>query len=391
MRLLPFLLMMGCAYEAPDNPFAEPAPNVITGMVSVSDVEFTFPVVLLLTDAANPGPPSGTGSPATFTTVPGTEFTRSPDGTRSAPFAFTNVPDGSWVISAVMDGDRNFHPSVPTLAGASCRDVIGVHPQSLSSPDLGVVEVSGGEIVEGIAVLLAAQLATSRPTFTVSELADQIDPTAPFPVIRLESSPIAAAFGEDLTLTVEGPFDPTDPDTCDAAFWVHPVDNDGDGLPDPHPDYPPELGVADVWPRVYLEWMGLAVDSNGDDIIDTFDRGQRGDARFITEGLPWFPQLVSGDPEVLGLIGQTFPATTLDVAFAGSVQQINADGTTAILTGTDIPEGGWSVTVVLETGQTWTVPNELDTAMLMGSLLPPPGVTSARDAAQGAWVQLFVP
>ncbi|MFT4976069.1 MAG: hypothetical protein ACI8S6_001964 [Myxococcota bacterium] len=48
-----------------------------------------------------------------------------------------------------------------------------------------------------------------------------------------------------------------------------------------------------------------------------------------------------------------------DVYFVPGVQHALPDGTVELVTTPDIPQGAWSVTVVAETGQTWTLPNAL--------------------------------
>jgi hypothetical protein len=49
----------------------------------------------------------------------------------------------------------------------------------------------------------------------------------------------------------------------------------------------------------------------------------------------------------------------LTAQFAGQVLHTAADGSTEYVSGGDIPSGAWAVTVVSETGQTWTLPNGL--------------------------------
>jgi hypothetical protein len=395
-RSLLLLGLLGCGYDAPDNPYADPFPNVISGTVLAGDLPDVSHVVLLLTDAANPMPPTGTGSPTTFSTVPAARFSTPEAGVRAASYAVTGVPDGTWLLTAVMDLDHNFHPAVPTLAGATCGDQAGGHLASLAGSALAPITTAGGEQVADVTVVLGLQVPTQRPAFSVSELADTVDPAAPGAIFRLESQPIEAAYGPDLALSFTGPFDPTAPNPCDTAFWVHLTDADDDGLIDPHPSYPPELGVPDVWPRVFLEWLGAPIDTDGDELPDDFDRGDLpAGTRFVSEGVPFAPQLAAIDPtrpETVPPIGATFPATTLDVLFPAAGRRLDPDGTSTTLTDpAALPAGAWSVTVVAQTGQTWRVPNELDTSLHLSALVPEPGVTSARDAGQGTWVELARP
>jgi hypothetical protein len=391
--LLP-LFLLGCAYDAPDNPHVDPFPNVISGTVLAGELDEVEHVVLLLADATNPMPPNGTGSPATFSTVPGDWFSDVEAGVRAASYAVTGVPDGTWILTAVMDRDLDFHPAVPTLAGATCGDLAGGHLQSLTSTTFAPITAEGGVEIADITVVLGLQVPTERPAFAVSEVAGTVDPASPLTgIFRLESRGIEASYGPDLSLQLTGPFDPTAPNPCDTAFWVHLRDVDGNGQIDPHPDYPPELGVPDVWPRVYLEWLGEPIDTDGDDVADDFDRGDLPvGTRFVTEGVPYAPQLAAIDPtrpETIPPIGTSFPATTLDVLFPSVGQRLDPDGTaTTLVDPAALPAGAWSVTVVAQTGQTWEVPNELDTTLKLSEAVPSPGVTSAADFSQGRWVEV---
>lgn len=385
---LTVLLLTGCAYEAPLNPYAPEALNAITGEVIAGDVAATQPTLLFLADAANPMPPLGTGRPATFATVPGFAFSDPDAGLRSAQYAIPGVPDGTWILTGLMDMDRDFHPAVPTLAGATCGDRAGAHLTSLSGGAPAPLTVEGGEHLGDITVLLGAPLPFERPAFTVAVGAVSLSNPATWGA-GLAAVPIAASYGEELSLTLTGPMDLADPAPCDTAFWRHFRDADADGVIDLHPDYPPEFGVLDVWPRVYLSWLGEPVDADSDGSPDRFDRGEE-DGAWATAALPYAP-CAPGTPACrpadAAIIGQPFPAVTLPAVFPGSAVRTAPDGVeTVVTTPSDLPRGAWSVTVVLETGQTWTVPNELDERTPFAQAIPSPGVTSPSDPGQGTWV-----
>lgn len=385
-------LVAGCAYDAPDNPFADALLNQITGEVVAGDVEITQPVTIFASDADNPMPPFGTGSPASFATIAGASFTRPVGGIRSAPYSMPGLADGDWLLTAFMDNDRDFHPAAPTLAGATCGDLVGGHLTSLDDRDLAPITLAGGEHVGDISILLGSRLTTERPAFTLET--DTISLSSPEPrLLRLQAVGIEAAFGETLPLRLDGPFDPNAVAPCRTAFEVHFRDANGDGLVDPDPGYPPDFGLFDVWPKVYLEWLGLPVDTDGDDAPDDFDRSALPDGdRLVTQALaytPCPPATQGCQPPEATRVGQPFLVPTLDVQLSGTILRRAADGTQAPLGAFDpSPTGAWRVTVVLESGQTWQVPNELDTTLALSKALPRPGVTSDADPSQGVWLQL---
>ena len=383
------LLLTGCVYEAPLDPGFEPLDNVISGSLISESLPLTARTLVFLTDVNNPPPPAGTGRPETFAVIPATEFQPSSPGLFSAPFTLTGVPDGTWLVTALMDFDEDFHPGVPTLAGSTCGDLAGAYVTDLSATALAPVTVEGGSHASGVTAALASAVPIERPAFTIDDALSTVDPTRPF---QLESVALQASFGP-LSLDLRGPFNPGLPDPCDTAFWVHLRDVDGDGTIDPHPSYDPMLGVPDVWPRVFLQWMGEPIDADDDGIPERFERGgQDPGTTWSAEGLPFAPTmaaLAAQDPqELLALIGTTFPTTSLDVAVSGAYLRTDADGTQEVVTDpTAVPTGAWSVTVMAESGQTWTVPNELEPRVPSGVLVPPPGLTSDPVPSQGAWLE----
>ena len=141
------LLLAACGYEAPL--LEDPSPeNVIAGEVVVSGVETASDVMLLLFDAADPGPPAGTGSPLTFTTVPAEAFTGAGVGLQGAPYSFTGLPDGRYLVQGLMDVDGDFNPFEGTTAGSTCGDVVGGHLVSTADLSLAPVTVEDGQLVE---------------------------------------------------------------------------------------------------------------------------------------------------------------------------------------------------------------------------------------------------
>ncbi len=400
IRLLPALVLLACNYEAPHNPYAAAAPNVITGPVITSAIDPAQTTVVFLTNADNPMPPSGTGSPINFATIPGDDFTADPDGLRSANYTLTNVPEGAWLLTALMDRDANFHPLVPTLAGATCGDLTGGRLSGLGQPVLEPLEVSGGDLFDNVALLMGAPASTQRPAFTMNAPFDRVvagsatdSPTALF---SLSNVPIHARYGENFQLDFNGPWSEGSLDPCETSFLLYVVDDDGDGVPDPHPDLPPEAGVPDVWPRVILQWVGEPVDRDDDGITDGFDRSGApvpgATYATIAPTIPYNPldYIAGGTPEFP--IGQPFRTAELWSVFPSQAVETDADGQERMITDpAELPAGAWSVTVILHTGQTWAVPNELDVALPFDDALPPPGVTSPRDPSQGTFLTVAPP
>ena len=155
MRLLSLcLLATACDYQAPLDPNAPPALNALSGSVLLAADVPTADVLVLLYDAADPPPPAGTGSPLSFATIPASEFTGEGGGVQSAPFHLTRVPDGSFLVVAVMDVDDDFLPLLTSNAGATCGDWAGAHVADLISQEVAPVTVSGGAHIDQVTVLL---------------------------------------------------------------------------------------------------------------------------------------------------------------------------------------------------------------------------------------------
>lgn len=368
------LSLFGCEYSAPIQEDREQPLNVIAGTISAIGVEQPSHAVLLVTNAANPGPPAGTGSPTTFTTVPGTAFSEPTSvGLSGASWAVTNVPDGEWVVSGFMDQDNDFYFSsqISVLAGATCGDVIGAHID-LATGELAAVAVEGGELADDVAVTIGTRLTTERPAFTIEATA--IDASSGngstisiatasgnslFPQqFRLQATGVHTDIPGLGEFHLDGPFDPAAPAPCQTGFLTRVVDANGDGLP----DEPPGLegnGLLDVWPRVYLSYLGATEDGStwaGQAFVSPLMR-----ATLAGENNGYDDD---GDGTVdeswdIPLNGPAyFPS--LDISWVPAAVRTSEDGSQEVVRDpSQLPLGEWAVTVIEETGQTWTLPNQL--------------------------------
>lgn len=325
--------LSGCAYEVPLDPNAPDILNSISGSVVLSGVEEAATVIVLLYDANDPPPPEGTGAPLTLSTVPGSAFSGA-SGLLEADYLVSEIPDGDYLVAALMDVDGDFHPLIGSNAGATCGDYAGTYPVSATNLSSAVVSVEGGELVDGVTVVVAQEYPVERPAFYITPGADSVP---------------ASGFGGGFELTNTGIaselLEFADPgEECGPLFLIRYTDDDADGKPDPHPLYGANGPFYSAWPKIYLSYTGDG------------EIGLEEGELYVAEGVI----AASSYPDGIGkLLNTTFPSATLAGYFVPGAQHIFPDGSAEIVSFEQVPRGSWSVTVVAETGQTWTVPNAL--------------------------------
>lgn len=327
------LTLWGCAWEPPLDPEAPTALNVISGQVLVTGTDDMAATFVLVFDPADPAPPDGTGSPLTFSSVPSDRYTGEGVGIQAADYAVTQLPDGEYLLTALMDTDGDFQPFLSSNAGATCGDWAGAHVTDLVSGEAAPISVAGGVELDDVSIVVGYEMVTERPAFAIA--ADpMVQTSTETQLFHLDSIGVYSQL-----VTLEGPFDGSDP--CGTYFLFYAVDANGDGAPDPHPE--PALaaaGVYDIWPRVYLQYLG----------------------EDLAEGESWAAEAAVYPGPILGgqvAVGVPTPVTGLDLVWIPAARHTLPDGNEEVVSAPSLPSGAWSITVVSITGQTWTVPNEL--------------------------------
>ena len=346
-----------CGYEAPVDPGADPVLNGVSGTLVLGVDAPPDDVLVFLYDVADPPPPVGLGRPVTFGTVPASHFSDDGAGMRSAPFALTEVPDGTYLVTAVMDVDDDFFPLLTSNAGGTCGDWRGAHLTDLVTQEFAPVALSRGSQTDGITVLLAAQYTTERPAFVYSDnavelgflLESTLDPSR---LPDLDFDLQSAGIDSDL-IEIAGPDEATA--ECVTGFMVV-VEGDEAGNPAPHWVYG-EVEVPDgnaaaaylkanafaVWPRVIATYTGV-----GDVALEPGEL-------YVSEA--------AHDPDtVRGVwpVNTPIVVSSLNMTFVPGVQHILPDGTVEVLLdAAAVPTGEWALTVIAPSGQTWTLPNEV--------------------------------
>ncbi|MBN2800820.1 MAG: hypothetical protein JXX28_16915 [Deltaproteobacteria bacterium] len=354
------LALAACAYQAPPDTGAEPFGNALTGSLVFFGDQAPGDAIVFVTPAAAPMPPQGTGRPITFAAVPAEAFTVG-EGLPSAPWGVSELPDGAYTVTALVDMDRDFHPlALPSpfaggsgaLAGATCGDWVGAYPAAEGG--LAEVEVTGGAWVDELPVLLTTALSTERPAFTLAAapLSRSAAAAGELQGMRVESTPIYTSVptseGTTFAYTLQGEESPSA--RCRVSFLVHAVDADGDGAVDARADLPT---LPDLWPRVGLSYLGTPEDDDGDGVAERYTAG-------LSEGESW-SGLATVSPALLAElpVGSPTLRTSLDLLWV-PVGLHTADGATTVVQDPhQLPPGAWAITLIEETGQVWTLPNAL--------------------------------
>ncbi len=336
-------------------------------------------VVLFLYDAARPPPPTGTGRPLTFTVVSrASVFGEARDGFTgpfTAPYAFSLVSPGRYLIRGFVDANDDFIPwygvtsdvntgdvggaAVDPVTGAARVVEIGLDEQQVPVPALDV-PVSFSD---------TAKVPFDRPVWEAG--AADVSITAASTTITLSVKPISEG-----AIAEQAP-----------VFLAKLVDANNDGMPDDSNGD----GVPDFWPRVFVRKVSaesVLVDENDRDkngVLDTtpgfadyehfnpltntsIAADGKPDLVVLAAGFDFtslLPQLVDGTGRVK--LAPT-PVTSLKLVIqARAIDASDPASPQALKT---LPSGKYAITVMQFTGQIWRVPNELSASVAPAVGLP---------------------
>ena len=380
------LAISACDWVAPLDPNAPVVPNALRGEVVLANGAAPAPTFVLLYDAADPPPPAGTGAPVNFAAVPASAFTGAAGGVQAAPYVLTGVPDGVYLVQALVDVDGDFYPLATATKGASCGDLAGAHVaiDGEGVASAAALALSGGRLLDDVTVLVSLTVSLERPAFALVPGAEGGPPS----VSRAGGLFQLASTAVRSPLLDLGPlWSPATPTPCAVAFPTLLVPTAAEGAsraaasrfadtgapsadtarPDDtgelvvEPPTPPTVDPLASWPKVYLQLVAP-------------------DAGPLAEGEVWRSQagLVAQPLIDAGLITFGAPTPTLltglPYGFGGVAEHVLPDGTVELVSDpAAIPPGMWAVTVVSLTGQTWTVPNETGGLPSLGDDFDPAG------------------
>jgi hypothetical protein len=364
--LAALLLLLAACEPPPVFPGADKRQNASTGRIEGTVVVNSIArgkIVLFLYDAARPPPPVGTGRPLTFKVVSREAvFGAAADGDAgpfTAPFGFSLVAPGRYLIRGFVDANDDFIPWYGVTADTTAGDVGGaaIDPVTRQSRVIEVAVDEAGVITPALDVPVSfsdtARLPLDRPIFSVAGGADSVFLSGPATAIDLQATPV-----------VEGVMNQPTP-----GFLLRFVDDDNDGMPDDAN----RDGVSDLWPRVVVRKLaperGPLIDENDLDkngVVDAEGTDyERADGTM--DGKPDVVVLAAGfDPteyaaqlfDAMGRVKQVAtPVPRLRLVIRA--RALDASNPLAPQPLKSVPVGHYAITVIQQTGQTWRVPNEL--------------------------------
>ena len=379
------LLGLGCE-PPPIVPSADGRQNTRTARIEGSLVVNSRTrgnAVVLLYDAERPPPPRGTGRPIAFTVIPSAQLFGASGGALpgpfTAPFTFSLVPVGRYLLRGFIDADTcgatavqpchvpDFIPWYGVTSEPNEGDVGGaaVDPSTGEPLVLEVTEDANGtpRPLSGVSVSFSdsARVPLDRPAFSVTA-ADRLVGDVP-KVLRLQRTSLQG-----------GAVDQRPP-----GFLVSYVDANRDG----QPDDANKDGVPDLWPRVVVRKLadggGLleendldrdgVLDATGVDYLHA-DGTQDGKPDLVVLAAGLLPEgpiaaltNEQGNPRMTPVILPELQVVVRPLALDGSTPAAPSPLK-------QLPKGRYTLVLIQPTGQTWRVPNEMDPAIAPSVGLP---------------------
>jgi hypothetical protein len=331
--------------------------------------------VVFLYDVERPPPPAGTGRPIAFTVIPaeklfGAALGSTMPGPFTAPFTFSLVPKGRYLLRGFIDADTcgatpgptpcrkpDFIPWYGVTSEPNAGDVGGaaVDPSNGEPLVLEVTEDAAGQLqpVVGVSVSFSdtARVPVDRPSFAVAT-PDRLMGSTP-KALRLQSKAFQL-----------GAVDQRPP-----GFVISYVDANKDGVPDDAN----KDGIPDFWPRVVVRKLGEGLlEENDKDRNGILDELANPDLDYLhadgsKDGKPDLVVLAAGllpDPVISALTDENgaprmTPVVVPELQVVVRPLALDASNPAAPAQLRELPKGRYTVVLIQSTGQTWRVPNEL--------------------------------
>jgi hypothetical protein len=372
MALLATVLFIAC--EAPPVfPGADKRQNTLTSRIDghvIASTKARGNVALFLYDAARPPPPTGTGRPVSFTVLSqDAVFGGASDADRGpfvAPFAFSLVPPGRYLIQGFIDTSADFVPWYTVTAEPNTSDVAGAALDAVTRTrrTIEIGASTNGELQPAVDVPVSfadtSLVPIDRPVFEVAGGVQQITLGSTAKVLELQARAISEGVVHEARPT----------------FLARLVDDNADGIPD---DANGD-GTPDFWPRIVVRKMaegaGPVIDENDLDRNGVLETDVFSDYEHVNpstgatipaDGAPDLVVLAAGFdftelmPQLLDSQGsvklEPLPVDRLKLVVQPRAFDASTPGQLRPLKA--LPSGRYALTVIQSTGQTWRVPNEL--------------------------------
>jgi hypothetical protein len=331
--LIPVCALAAAACTSPNVDEYQSHTGIVQGTVLYPSGKVRGNAIVFLFKADDPPPPEGSGSPVSFVVVSAHDlFHDIPagvPGTFAAPFTIPTVPPGTYQIRAFLDSHASFNPTIDLLNQPTAGDVGGGYVDPATAAFLPVT-VAMDQSSSEITVVLGVNILDERPAFAITSTPSITVPFATFAHLQITAHPIRRSV--------------IDMDPTRTRFRVEFVDENHDGIPDDkNGDHLP-----DVYPLVLLERTD-PVDPLGTIIVPC-----------IVDPYPYLDRIAATGSATTSVLEAIVPPVAIQRGASGD----------QLLDG--IPPGTYAVIVVSGAGQTWQVPNALDTID-----------TTAKDPTQG--------